>query len=515
MNMFLGSRAEYYYWLNIDNATYLYKNQTMKEKMRTTEGADRPPREPLDKEWFTEFKPVGSFDAFTFLEGNEAKREAERKRFEAGDVDNPTLDYNKLDPKEFKRREDILLRLKKGVLEKEASTFTFPKGMEAAKRLYRWKINEKVAELRMLQHMAKLNSLQNGAVASNDNDERKMLNKRISRYSQFVYGNPSPDIFHYTVHTLKERAGGHINNHENEELANAAKDLLGALPQNLPVPEIYSLPDEETFKQATERTLEELGDIIQLPDGDGDIDPQGIRDVFAAAIKARGALGWEAVLDENVAYMSTDQENKKMRAPLNRPPISRPELSGLTLHEFGTHVLRRLTGERSVLMLFGLGFDRYERGEEGVATFRQQIGEGRIDDFAAADRHLAISLAKGLDGTPRDFRGVYEIIRKFYLFKELESGKDAATAEKNAKAQAWITCVRVFHGTDCKTPGVAFTKDIVYREGNIDIWGLVGKNPDEMTKFSIGKFDPTNKRHLVALAQLGITDDDLAALEEN
>ena len=68
--------------------------------------------------------------------------------------------------------------------------------------------------------------------------------------------------------------------------------------------------------------------------------------------------------------------------------------------------------------------------------------------------------------------------------------------------------------TDCKTPGTVFTKDIVYREGNIGVWELIRTSPNEMKRFNVGKFDPTNPRHLWILTELGITENDLKGLEQ-
>ena len=187
-------------------------------------------------------------------------------------------------------------------------------------------------------------------------------------------------------------------------------------------------------------------------------------------------------------------------------------LKGLILHEIGTHVARRDKGERSCLRLLGLGLDRYEGGEEGVATVRQQTTEKKFNDFAGLEGHLAISLAQGLDGVPRDFHHVYDVMRKYHFVQELLGGKDVPTAQQEASKKAWNRCVRTFRGTDCKTPGIAFTKDIIYREGNMGIWELIRTNPNEMKRFNIGKYDPTNSRHLWVLTELGIGEDDLEAL---
>ena len=60
---------------------------------------------------------------------------------------------------------------------------------------------------------------------------------------------------------------------------------------------------------------------------------------------------------------------------------------------------------------------------------------------------------------------------------------------------------------------MCFTKDMISREGNIDIWYLLGQSPDEIHRFTVGRFDPSNPRHLVVLDQLFITDQDLSEVD--
>jgi hypothetical protein len=91
---------------------------------------------------------------------------------------------------------------------------------------------------------------------------------------------------------------------------------------------------------------------------------------------------------------------------------------------------------------------------------------------------------------------------------------DELSAQKKATNSAWSVTVRAFRGTDSKTPGACFTKDIIYREGNIAIWETLHKNLPEMQRWNVGKYDPSNPRHLWVLDQLGITDADLKNLDQ-
>ncbi|HUD03248.1 MAG TPA: tyrosine/phenylalanine carboxypeptidase domain-containing protein, partial [Patescibacteria group bacterium] len=144
----------------------------------------------------------------------------------------------------------------------------------------------------------------------------------------------------------------------------------------------------------------------------------------------------------------------------------------------------------------------------------EQALANNADDFSGLDGHLAIGLARGLDGQPRDFRQVYEVLEKYYLLNNLTKGKELDEALVKAQNTAWNRSVRTFRGTNCKTPGVCFTKDIIYREGNMGVWDVIRNNPEEMIHFNIGKYDPSNVRHLWILEQLGITEKDLSQFEE-
>ena len=450
--------------------------------------------EPFDKEWYDRFEQIGSFDAYEYLDGSGEYRQEERRKFEAGETENPTLDYPKLQPDDLQQKEEDLLSLKSDVLTRQTEELPNAEKMDVVKQVYRWRLNERIAEVRMLK-----------AAAEGDA-------KRFKRYSQFIYGRPSPEVFAYTVNSLRNTLTQHLAS-DNGDLRQAAQELEAVLPSTQPEPQVSPLPGEETVTYSREKTLEELGYLINFPEGQGEVDAFVIHQAFQSALENLRIEGWRVITTPNRDSIAVSQGKQEVSVPTERR-MKPAELKGLVLHEIGTHVARRDKGERSRLRLLGLGLDRYEGGEEGVATIRQQVMEEELEDFAGLEGHLAISLAQGLDGVPRDFRQVYDIMRKYHLVKELVDGKDASTAQQEAAKKAWNRCVRTFRGTDCKTPGAVFTKDIIYREGNIGVWELIRTNPDEMKRFNIGKYDPTNPRHLWVLTELGITEDDLRDLEQ-
>lgn len=220
------------------------------------------------------------------------------------------------------------------------------------------------------------------------------------------------------------------------------------------------------------------------------------------------------IIHDSKKSISVNQEKKTINIPKNRE-MTVAELRKLILHEVGTHTERRTNGERTRFRLLGLGLDRVERAEEGIATARQQVLDDGISEVAGRMGYFSIGLAKGvLDNKPKNFREIYEIFRQYNLIKSIASGDTREAAELKAQDSGWHNAVRIFRGTDCATKGACFTKDIVYRDGNIATWEVISRNTPEMARFNIGKYDPANDRHLWILEQLNITDKDLERLRE-
>ncbi len=457
------------------------------------------PDKKLDQKWYERLEKLGSFQTYEYLNGDKARRMVEKKAFLESNDSNPDLDYPKIDLDALKQVDANLMTMKQDLLSQEENL--------NIRQLYRWKLNEKLAEVRMLQ-----------AVANKDS-------RRFYRYSRFIYGEPSADIFAFTISNIRSKIQAFLEKDNNiESLKLAAKDLLESLPEvnnersddDLGL----TLPSEEVFSVVGRESIQLLNSLQANSNehpSSQKITPAEIQNVFEKALSnLPNSDDWSVIIDDSSrSAISVDQENKTLNIPNKEYTYSK--IISLIVHEIGTHISRRINGERSKLMLLGLGLDRYEPGEEGIATMREQGLKTKLNDFSGLTGHLAISLARGLDVSPRDFRQTYTILEKYFYFNALKSKKYANSpkkAKERAQELAWNRTVRTFRGTDCKTPGMCFTKDIIYREGNIGIWNLIKNNPEELVNFNIGKYDPTNNRHLVILTRLGITDGDLKQLKE-
>lgn len=453
-----------------------------------------PQAEPFDAEWHDRLREFGSFDDFAYLEGDPVIRAQQRQKFEAGEVENPTLDYPKLKLDDLQQKEQGLLALKIDVIQHEP-TSSFPaEKIEVVKQAYRWRINQKIAETRMLM-----------AAATGDL-------RHFKRYSEFIYGRPAADIFAYSIRILHEQLLLHQDS-ENPDLVAAADELSKALPPDIEGPLVHHLPDAETQEFVQHTTRNELGHLISIPESQEFFDAPAIQQAFQIALEQAKADGWKVVVNPGSSTFNVIQSERTINIPASRT-IDSKSLAELIVHEVGTHVIRRENGERSSLKLLGFGLDRYDHAEEGLATLQEQALGETLGDFGGLEGHLAISLAQGVDGHPRNFREVYDIMRQYFLVEAFTRGKKQEEAEAYAKEWAWRRCVRTFRGTDCKTRGIAFTKDIVYREGNIAMWEIAKTRPAEMQRIKMGKFDPSNLRHLWILFELGITDQELLNLEK-
>ena len=431
-----------------------------------------PKKEVLDEKWYSSFEKIGAFQDFEYLTGKKEHREDQKQKFISGEIENPELDYPELETFDFSSKEQSLLELKRAVITTEPN--------ETLNQLYRWKINEKIADLRMLQ------------ATKNGND------KKFSRYSKFIYGEPDREIFEYTISQIKSVVDKQLFS-EDADIKNAAerlnKNLFDALANNANTifPENFDIPATQNKKEEKEYSTEE------------------IRAAFENFLKEKAVDGWKVVVDTSGRFTSLNisQDKKEINIPSTRR-LKETALQELIAHELGTHVMRREKGEHSKLKLLGLGLDRYLKGEGGISTYAEQKISG-FSDFSGLDGHLAIALATGSDGKKRNFREVFEILRDIYFIK---SKKNKEEAWESAENSAWTRCVRTFRGTICKTPGACLTRDIVYREGNIAVWNLVKENSPEVRRFSVGKYDPSNPRHIWILDQLGITDEDLDSLDK-
>lgn len=315
-----------------------------------------------------------------------------------------------------------------------------------------------------------------------------------------LYGAPQAQYFKYALRGLKERL---------ERVASVVGDdarVAQALEALTPlVPNMAEGYPWDAIELPTPRVYADAPPLRALE----------IKGAFEAAFARYDVPEWRAVVDAPGERMTfnTNHNLHTVFIPSDddlasrKYPLTRERVEALIAHEVGTHVVRRVHGEASPLALLGVGLAGYLRGEEGIATYNEQVLDG-TRHFAGGFGYLAVGWACGLDGTKRTFRQLYEVLQPYMLVSSIEhalSYEELVDIDRFARAaqrRAWARCVRIFRGTSGTTPGACFTKDVVYLEGNIAIWQLVSDDQSWPERFSLGKYDPANMEHVALLRDL-------------
>lgn len=316
-----------------------------------------------------------------------------------------------------------------------------------------------------------------------------------------LYGAPRIDLFHYSQRVCKETVERVAALHDRYPQVRAA--LRTFLPAVSGAP-VHPYPFESIV-------LPQARSFSGPP-----LSSQEVCVRCREAFRRYGVVGWQVVVDaphERLTF-NTNHALRTVFVPndedlaLRKLPLTSERVDAIIAHEIGAHVIRRVRGEESPLALLGVGLAGYLRGEEGVATYFEQVQSG-ASRFAGGTGYLAVGWAMGLDGEPRTFRGLYELLVPYFLISALEGMGDRESIDidallEKAQRRAWARSVRTFRGTTGSSPGACYTKDVVYREGNIAIWERVTEDPACVPTFLYGKYDPTSVAHRTLLHELGM-----------
>lgn len=422
----------------------------------------------LDEKWFSRYKEL-AISAFELLDGDSSERTKQKKLFLSGVITHPKLDYPKLNEGELISREQQLLDLKRDILDPEQEQ------NDTVRKIYSTKINETIAELRMLRM----------TILGEDD--------KFSTYSKFIYGKPESE----NVATMAECLLDTIEEKKSAERIDVSSNVSSILA---PVTSIDTIPDSLHPGISMKGRVSSVEEVASM---------------FTQALEEIGADkdGWKVVTvsDESITNFRVSQARKEVSIPESKAgTMFKKTVTAFIAHEVHGHVKRGVEGTRTTLQLLSLGLDRVEKGEEGVATYNEQQIKG-ADTYSHPERYFAIALAMGeVDGIKRDFSQTFEVLKNYYL-STLKIGEDL---EERANNAAWTLTVRVFRGTTGSTPGAVFTKDLAYFAGNKETWALVSTDSDVVNYFSVGKFDAYNARHVGWMTELGMVDGQLKEILE-
>jgi hypothetical protein len=442
----------------------------------------------LDAKWFPKLLAASNLSLFEYLDGDATSREHTKQQFFAGDIHNPVFEYPFIDLAKITERQRLLKELYDDIGQHETNHMVV-----------------EVYQNHIVLDLAKIDLLR--SVAAGD-----MVT--FKKNCALLYGSPSVETFENLLCFLHKKILPIIAGDDTVAKV-LSKNLLKKLPPiHTPTERDIHCSAPAAFLLAKKYAEEYFAPLTALVDTreEKTYTAPEIQTVFLRGLQVLGFTEWQVVISRSSkSAINTNNQQKTIFIPEKRE-VDTETLRDLLVHEIGCHVSRQMNGEKLPLKLLSLGLANYDNLEEGLATFSAQVLHENFEDFAGAERTLSIGLALGLDGAPRDFRGVFEILVPYYqLMRYLDPTVDETgdALLVGAREAAWLACVRTFRGTDCHTPGICFTKDHIYREGNIIAWQTFSQNPDWFPYLYLGKYSPNKANHRELLFQLGVIPEAL------
>lgn len=380
------------------------------------------------------------------------------------------------------------------------------------KRLYRWKINELIANTRMLQ----VSSRTAFSVDFEKSPERR--SKGFQRLNEFIYGKPNEQIYRAALDWIANDADELISKpDQNPAVLSAAKKVADLLKDKRGHRELI-VPDEEIF-EAVKSDHNRSGGFYGIALSGVDIPKSKITkeigDPILNHVIKNNLQSDYKIKDAKGSTWSISHSEKAVERPVGHNlPYKR--YIGLALgHEVLSHLLEKVNGDRGPVALASVGFPRYESGNEGRAVVREQVVYDTFDEFGKQlrwrdilRRHIAISYACGV-GEDRQKRSseVYEFINTVDMMYQIKANPDdiELATEKARKATDGLI-LRVLKGTDGQ--GGAYLKDKVYLEGHVACWMNAALNGAKViSDGDLGKFDINNPDHIALLKDFGLLPD--------
>ena len=423
----------------------------------------------LDEKWFQSLRDI--YDGVPARLVASSYNEA-RKKFFDGDDAAPNFSYSIISDQRFKEKKSALTLLREQI---HNCNTTHP----VVKKIYLQKIDEKLSSLDIVRVASEL--------VSSDTCDGLLASKFISLTNK-VFGPVQPDVFAQACAVvLRQLSDLSISTEQYRVFSNVANVL-------------------ERGTASSQHSIADLEIQSKVPEGALVTDQSVVIRQFKSALEEHGFGHWKVEPGGKLqtTFVVKSKHNRivvpnqtALRNRVGNAKITERKLQAIIAHEM-THVLRYEHGINSPLRLLAIGLPGYHSGEEGYATYCEQQIQGATD-YAGGKYYIAAGLAAGLDrgGESRNFREMYNFMHDWYCLEE--SG-----GERDPKKLAFHFCSVLFKGVRGHNPGVFLTLQTSYREGNIAVHKAMAEYPDWEEFGRIGKYDFTNKTHVVALQELGI-----------
>lgn len=394
----------------------------------------------------------------SILRGDRTQERREKKKFLNGEIENPQFLYDHISEEYLSATETEL-----GILREEVARSHVDALIAEA---YSDKIEYLSQEINLLR------------AARRGNDQI------FEQISHQLYGEIDHDLFCAVLGAIERYVDKIVS--EDKRTDPSIRELQAELKR------IALRVSSKSTRQIEWYSSSEYEDLI------------GAKEVCEIFIKVSNDLAlddWGIVIDQtnSLSSITVRHREKRVLIPKQRN-ISRKKALALAHHELGVHAQRSENGYKTPVKLLGVGLDHYLTAEEGLAKYFE------THHYAAAlnsalENYFFTALILGIDGYLRSFREFFDIASLFYKGLHHERFKNNPSS---VDAYAWGRAVRFFRGTSGQSQGMCSSRGLVYLVGYMRIKDLLEREKFSIDELLLGKYDPTNERHIELLKKMDI-----------
>jgi hypothetical protein len=410
-----------------------------------------------------------NFVDFRNFQGKSEIRKRTKKEFVSGAIWDPQFDYPKLDTLiDEPESEDELT-----ILDKKAFIHSAINYLEEA--VERGDITPEEAELYAGFHEVRLKRILLVEAAARLRHEGSSSETEINRASfaqlnEMLFGEYDRQTYAGMMSTEARRLDNFApGNFRSEEIKEELAEYFQDKPRDYAERELM---DIETLHELGDELKTRYADVLAvIPDTDDSVtyDTKQCVEIMRHAMDVGGLLkaGWVVKEDSDKANPSTDSETRIIALPSGMKRTAK-ELRRVIIHEQEVHARRGENGDKTGVSILALGTADYADVEEGEGVLFECALEGSFDNLSyhrARDRYIAVGLALGVDGPPRDARQTYEILWRTLAVRGSKDSMIDDTVEADAKKWAMTHTENIFRGTNFAMPGTIYWKAKVYYEG--------------------------------------------------
>lgn len=168
-------------------------------------------------------------------------------------------------------------------------------------------------------------------------------------------------------------------------------------------------------------------------------------------------IEWDIEEKDMISIAAVDTTNKKLLIKKNRE-FTELFVKRLIVHEIGTHIVRYENGSQQPYKIFAHGLGGYLMTEEGLAVYNEEKNNCLTNDQLRIYSGRVLAINKALKSS---FYETYKLLNEHF-----------------SPALSWRLALRSKRGLSDTSERGAYTKDIAYLSGYINVKEFIKKEPE-------------------------------------